>query len=375
MTARSGVALRGGDDIAVVCGSRTELIRLAPVVAAFAEEPRVIVADPRDHPDRPTSVARLVETVAGEFSRRRPRVVVVHGGTPAGIAAAHVAGDDGISVVYADAGMPASEGSALASTRSSVYAATTIRAAVNLRRWGVDPALVSVTGSTVVETVRSALAPVADGREREFDHLPIHHGFLLAAIHHPENIGDAASLERALGALRHTEAVCVLVVRPAARAALERFGRTSLLDGLVVIPDVPHRSFVRLARRAELLVSDSVAMQEECTVLGSRLLVLRRELDRPEAAEAGFARLIPPSADLAAEIASELRDDEARDRLRIRPTPFGDGRSGIRIASLAQRLAGGQTAADAVAALDADNERARQYPSEPALMPSGSARA
>ncbi len=374
MTDLIDVAPRGGEDVAVVCGSRTEFIRLAPVVAAFADEPRIIAADPGDHPDRPTSVARLVETVAAEFSRRRPRVLVVHGSTTAGIATAHVADDDGIPVVYAEAGMPGSEASAFAPSRSSLYAAATIRAAVNLRRWGVDPALVSVTGSTVVEATRSAVAPWADGRDREFDHLPIHHGFVLAALHHPETLEESSTFERVVRALRRTEAVCVLVVRPATLAMLERLGLRSLLEGIVVVPELPQRSFLRLARRAALLVSDSVTLQEECTVLGVRLLVPRRDLDRPESAEAGFTRPIDPHADLAAEIATELLDDDARDRLRSRPTPYGDGRTGARVAALAQHLAEGRTAEDAVAALDAADEPVTSYPAVAALMPSGSVR-
>ncbi|KOG47416.1 UDP-N-acetylglucosamine 2-epimerase, partial [Streptomyces varsoviensis] len=51
--------------------------------------------------------------------------------------------------------------------------------------------------------------------------------------------------------------------------------------------------FLALARHAALLVSDSGGIQEECTVLGRPLIVVRRSTERPEAM-ADFADLVEP---------------------------------------------------------------------------------
>lgn len=295
----------------------------------------------------------------------------MHGSTPTGLVAAHVAADDGIPVVHAEAGLDAhGTPSGGGHPWLSVHAAAGIRSAAHLRRAGVDPATICVTGSTVVESTRAALAPLGDRRDRDLDHLPIHHGFVLAVLDEPQS---ADVLERTIRALAGVEAICVLVATDATVALLERRG-LHRFAGVVVQPELPRRSLLRLARRAALLVSDSIALQEECTVLGVRLLALRPRLDRPETADAGFTRAVGAHDDLTQVITAELGDEDARQRLRVRPTPYGDGRSAARIAALAQLLADGSDAAEAVSTLEGTQDRSRPYPPAGALVPTAPGR-
>ena len=363
---------RGGGDIAVVATTPAEVICLAPVIDAFALEPRVITGHSASEARRAMSVARTAEALAGEFSRHRPGALVVHGSSPTGIVAAHVAADDGIPVVHAESGLGADWSPPGGGHPSlAVHAAPSIRAAAQLRRAAVDPATISVTGSTVVESTRAALVAHGDQRDRDLDHVPIHHGFVLAVLDHSRG---AETLERTLHGLAAVEGVCLLLASAETSALPDRHALARVPRDIVVLPELPHRSVMRLARRAALLVSDSVALQEECTVLGVRLLALRPELDRPEAAEAGFVRPLRAHEDLVEAITAELRDEDARERLRARPTPFGDGRSAARIAALAQFLADGSTAAEAVSMLDETHGLAAPYPPVGALVPSAPGR-
>lgn len=131
----------------------------------------------------------------------------------------------------------------------------------------------------------------------------------------------------------------VLPLHPRTRGAIERFGLSQLLQGMTVIPPVSHAAFLWLASRCMLIVADLGGVQEECTVLKKPLLVIRRSTERPEAVEAGFARLVAPELDVAAEAAMFL-DDLQRAPLTTVPSPYGDGTASNQIAQLALTFTG-----------------------------------
>ncbi len=91
-------------------------------------------------------------------------------------------------------------------------------------------------------------------------------------------------------------------------------------------------SFVDLMSRAHVLLTDSGGIQEEGPSLGKPVLVMRDKTERPEAIEAGTARLTGTDPDrIAAEIAL-LLDDPAEYARRSRiHNPYGDGRASARI--------------------------------------------
>jgi UDP-N-acetylglucosamine 2-epimerase (non-hydrolysing) len=141
---------------------------------------------------------------------------------------------------------------------------------------------------------------------------------------------------RLVGALGEAAArVPVLVVaHPQARAAAERAGGWASPDRLRMVEPLDPSAFLSLAARASMLVSDSGEVAEIATVLKRPMLMVRRSTDRPEAVDAGFARLIT-CEDLASTVeqlyagrAAVLAD------LAVTPSPYGDGSSPNRIAGL-----------------------------------------
>ncbi len=79
-------------------------------------------------------------------------------------------------------------------------------------------------------------------------------------------------------------------------------------------------------------------MQEEAPALGKPVLVLRTETERPEAIEAGVARLVGTREEHIVEQASLLLDDERAWRAMARgASPYGDGESAQRIVRILRR--------------------------------------
>ena len=73
-------------------------------------------------------------------------------------------------------------------------------------------------------------------------------------------------------------------------------------------------------------------MQEEAPSLGKPVLVLRETTERPEAVEAGTAKLIGTDCDrIFAEAATLLESPQAYTTMANAVNPFGDGQASERI--------------------------------------------
>jgi UDP-N-acetylglucosamine 2-epimerase (non-hydrolysing) len=116
-------------------------------------------------------------------------------------------------------------------------------------------------------------------------------------------------------------------VKEAARASFRGAPRVHLL--------APHSypDFLALLRRSWLIVSDSGGVQEEAPTLGRPLLILRDVTERPEAVEAGVARVVGSTgAALGAALEEALEPGGWAARVAAIGNPFGDGRAAERIA-------------------------------------------
>ena len=115
-------------------------------------------------------------------------------------------------------------------------------------------------------------------------------------------------------------------VQQPVRAVLDGLPNVYLIDPQDYLP------FVYLMMRAHLIVTDSGGIQEEAPALGKPVLVVRDTTERPEAIEAGTARLVGTDADGIVSGISRLLDDDADyARMARAHNPYGDGRASQRI--------------------------------------------
>ena len=82
-------------------------------------------------------------------------------------------------------------------------------------------------------------------------------------------------------------------------------------------------------------------LQEEAPALGKPVLVLRRTTERPEAVDAGTARLVGTDPDVILEETSRLLGDAtAYQEMSRAVNPFGDGHASERILERCRRKLG-----------------------------------
>jgi UDP-N-acetylglucosamine 2-epimerase (non-hydrolysing) len=110
-----------------------------------------------------------------------------------------------------------------------------------------------------------------------------------------------------------------------------------------LLPPLNYLPFLALMRRAYLILTDSGGVQEEAPSLGVPVLVLRKTTERPEAAEAGLARVIGTDRNAIFEHVEELLEDEqAYCRMASAVNPYGDGLASERIVEVLRNWRAGR---------------------------------
>lgn len=196
---------------------------------------------------------------------------------------------------------------------------------------GIAPDQVFLTGNTVVDALAMTLQKpchldlkLAEGRR-----------LLLVTAHRRENFGKPLeNICQALGEIVQrnpdVELVYPVHLNPNVKGPVRR-----LLGGrprIHLIEPLGYAAFAHLMSRAYLILTDSGGIQEEAPFLGKPVLVMRRETERPEAIEAGTARLVgtdPKTIVAQAELL--LHNLEEYRKMSQAASPFGDGRAAERI--------------------------------------------
>ncbi|WP_328914330.1 MULTISPECIES: non-hydrolyzing UDP-N-acetylglucosamine 2-epimerase [unclassified Streptomyces] len=369
-----GLGGTSAGDIALVFGTRPEIIKLAGIAlelggrarlvhtgqhfdqemsgAFFANfdlpQPAVHFAAATGPWGRGHQIGSLISALTREFTERPPAAAIVQGDTNSTSAGAQAAHYCGVPVVHVEAGlrsgdrtMPEEINRQVVGALADLHCAPTTTAVANLVAAGVDPGRIRLTGNTVVEATLRSLPDEAGGRA-----LAARHGlsgdYVLATVHRPENSDDPVRLARLLEALGGLGVPVLFPVHPRTRRRIEEFGLGPAAEGLLLTDPVDHPTFLGLAARARLLVSDSGGIQEEATVIKKPLLVVRTSTERPEAVEAGFARLVEPGPALLAAGRRVLADPGIEAALREVPSPYGDGTASALISRLTTELADGR---------------------------------
>jgi UDP-N-acetylglucosamine 2-epimerase (non-hydrolysing) len=224
--------------------------------------------------------------------------------------------------------------------------AATPRARANLLGEGVAEERILVTGNTVIDALRWASTLDVPWRDHALDDLDTDpRRVLVVTAHRRESWGRGiADIADAIGCLarerQDLRVVWSLHPNPAVRA--EIVPRVGGLANVTLTDPLEYAEFARLLRRAYLVCTDSGGVQEEAPALGVPVLVTRATTERPEAIEAGVARLVGTDpVRIVAAIRRLLDDDGAHRAMATVANPFGDGLAAPRIvAALAHELAG-----------------------------------
>src|SRR5256886_10064899 len=356
--------------VLVVIGTRPEAIKLAPVVrAARAAGFDVQVCVTGQHremlrpvlelfdiaPDHdldlmtpgqtlPRLTAAALEGTTGVIEKCNPSWVIVQGDTTTALAAALAAFYAGIPVAHVEAGLrtndkrqpfPEEANRRMVDDLADLHFPPTERARANLIREGHSGATLRVTGNTGIDALRYAIPLDYEIARGPLAAIPRDRRIVLVTAHRRESFGDGIvaicrALERLVGETDDIQVVYPVHLNPNVQDPVR--ARLSDNERITLLPPLDYMSLIQLMRASTLILTDSGGIQEEAPSLGRPVLVLREVTERPEAVEAGCARLIGTNASrVGRQARPHPQDDAAYQRMAHVANPFGDGHASERI--------------------------------------------
>lgn len=296
----------------------------------------------------PELTARALTALAGCFETERPDLVLAQGDTTTVLAAALASFYGRIPFGHVEAGLrtgrplapfPEERNRVLAGHLAAIHFAPTALARANLLREGIDPTTILVTGNPVIDALQwiTPRIPPLPGRLGPGR-------FLLVTAHRREHFG--APLREVVAALRdligrNPDLNLVLPVHPNPEAGGPLREGLGGMDRVNLVEPVGYPEFVALMKDAALILTDSGGVQEEAPALGTPVLVLRDETERPESIATGSACLVGTDrAAIVAAVERVWRGASPQARPRVGSSPYGDGWASERIVRGALRFLG-----------------------------------
>jgi UDP-N-acetylglucosamine 2-epimerase (non-hydrolysing) len=318
--------------ILCVVGARPNFMKMAPIMAAFAQrKPQVeallvhtgqhydvamnqqyfdalgipspdinLEVGSGSHAQQTAEVMKRFEPAVDEV---QPAAVLVVGDVNSTIACALVAAKKGVPVIHVEAGlrsfdraMPEEINRVLTDQLSDLLFTTEESGADNLAREGIAGGRVHFVGNVMIDTLRANLAraipapQIAAGAGRP-DFKAGKGEYAVLTLHRPSNVDDKAVLQGLLEtAARISERTPVIFpVHPRTRATIEKFGLSHLLDRpeVLLLPPMGYLEMLGLMRDARVVLTDSGGIQEETTALGTPCITLRHNTERPITVDEG----------------------------------------------------------------------------------------
>jgi UDP-N-acetylglucosamine 2-epimerase (non-hydrolysing) len=361
--------------VMIVMGTRPEVIKLAPVIAALRGHIETIICVTGQHremlqqaldvfsikpdvyldtmsPGQSLNIlaSRLLADLDHVLGKEKPDWVIVQGDTTTALYAAIAAFHRGIKVAHVEAGLrtgdlsspfPEEANRSMLARIASLHLAPTRSAKQALIAEGISANLITVTGNTVVDAIQMAQqswvngvpASLSPAIKKMIGEKPL----ILVTCHRRENFGDALEaicqmVKRLCARYQDFQWVFPVHLNPNVRDPVNRI--LANISNLSLIEPVDYQTSLYLISRCSLVVSDSGGIQEEAPSFGVPVVVMRTHTERKEGVDAGFATLAGQNSIIIEVAVSGWLDDPKKMMgIRNKANPYGDGMASQRVLS------------------------------------------
>ena len=277
--------------------------------------------------------ARILSALEPVLGELEPGMVLVYGDTNSTLAGALAARQAGIPAGHVEAGMrsfdramPEELNRVLTDHASDVLLCSTETAVRNLEREGAAGE-VHLVGDVMAD-VSLAFRDIAEERSSVLEDLGVEPGaYLAATAHRAGNVDRPERLEKLVELLAAMPRPVVFPVHPRTRLRLEEAGLPDRLGEVRVVPPLGYLDFLKLARHARAVLTDSGGVQKEAYLLGVPCITLRDTTEWVETVETGWNTLV--DLDREAALAALERDPPPE-----RPELYGGGHAAERVCSV-----------------------------------------
>lgn len=369
--------------IAIIAGTRPEVIKLAPVYLELKKSKKLnpILINTGQHKEMTKGMfkwfgveedfnlnlmtknqslegitTRVIESTYRLFKKIKPDLVMVEGDTVTVMASSIAAFYLKIPIVHVEAGLrtndiynpyPEEMARRLVSHLATIHFAPTEKAVLNLKEEGIRRN-VYLTGNTVIDALLYTTKHISS----EYKKIPSlivkgldfkKYKVILVTMHRRENFGKAhrdiaKALIKILNTFPDTAVLLPLHMNPSVRDVIKPVLKNHKKVFLIEPPGyVP---FVYAMKNCYLILSDSGGVQEEAPTLGKPVLVLRTTTERPEGIKAGSAKLVGTNPKkIFKETAKLLTNKKLYKKMSTVKNPYGDGKASKRIVRILEGIA------------------------------------
>jgi len=352
--------------IAVILGTRPEIIKMSPVIRELEKRDldffvlhtgqhysynlNKIFFEQLKLPEAKYNVnvgsgshaeetGKMLIEIERVLQQEKPNISLVEGDTNSVLAAALAAAKLHIKVGHVEAGlrsydrqMPEEINRTLTDHCSDYLFAPTQKAKDILLGEGIPEEKIFVTGNTIVDAIYQNLELANESSNLELRTLNLEpKEYFLLTLHRQENVDNRERLGSILkGLSKIATEFCLPVIYPIHPRSQKMMSYFNLEPkNLELIDPLDFLSFLQLESNAKLILTDSGGIQEESCILGVPCVTLRNNTERPETLEVGSNILAGASPDRILECSRIMLGRENNWR-----NPFGDGKAGRRIADI-----------------------------------------
>lgn len=362
--------------VLTVFGTRPEAIKMAPLVLALQNEPKIeskvcVTAQHREMLDQVLELFKIkpdydldimkpgqdlyditskillgLRDVLNEF---KPDWVLVHGDTTTTFAASMAAFYSQVKVGHIEAGLrtgnlsspwPEEANRTLTSVLTTKHFAPTQASADNLLREHISADNIYITGNTVIDALLQVKNDVLAKPKVQQQMVERFSGvldkpYVLVTGHRRESFGGGfericESISQLAIKYPHFNFVYPVHLNPNVQEPVKRLLADKANVKLITPQD--YLPFVFLMDRSHLILTDSGGVQEEAPSLGKPVLVMRDTTERPEAVVAGTVKLVGTDVNKIVDSVSELIENTVLYKeMSVAHNPYGDGLSCQRI--------------------------------------------
>jgi len=356
--------------IAIVIGTRPEIIKMAPIIRAcdaynldyfvihtgqhYSYEMDKIFFNELELEEAKynldvgsgthgAQIGKMLENIEKILIEEKPDIVLVQGDTNSVLAGALAASKLQIKVGHVEAGlrsydrtMPEEINRVITDHISDYLFVPTPGSKDNLIREGIAESKILIVGNTIVDSVYQSLEMSLKKIDVLKDLNIDSKRYFLMTLHRAESVDSPIRLKGILNSLGRIfemmQLEIIFPMHPRTEKMIHQFGLT-MPKGVLAIKPLGFLEFLQLEYNARLVLTDSGGIQEETCILKVPCVTLRNNTERPETVDVG-SNILAGYEEKAIIDATELMMENTMQW----NNPFGDGNTSNKIIEYIQSL-------------------------------------
>jgi UDP-N-acetylglucosamine 2-epimerase (non-hydrolysing) len=266
----------------------------------------------------------------------------VPGDTNSALGAAIAALKEGVPVAHLEAGarsydptLPEEINRKMIDHCSAIMFAPSVNCALNLRREGIQGALVKTVGDTMYDLVKRSM-PIIRKRSPARMSLDSDRKLVTVTVHRQATVDDRRSLSRLFQILASLSRMEFMVpLHPRTKKRLKEFKLASKVESIPnvrLVPPLGYLDMLSLVYRSDVVFTDSGGLQKEAFWIGVPCITLRENTEWVETVKLGANVLTGLDE---AKIRRALRFFFSRSNIRSviasLPNPYGNGAAAVKV--------------------------------------------